>query len=278
MAAVSQRGKGLNIVVCIKQVPHAENLIIDPETRTLKREGVPAVVNPPDENAVELALHLKDKLGGRVTVMTMGPPSASSALRELLAKGADEAILLCDRAFAGADTYPTSLVLAWAISMLDEKRCVDLIVCGEETTDSSTAHVGPGIAEHLDLPQATFVESLEIDADKRVARAKRALEGAFEVVEFTLPGVVTASLNMNIPREATLQGKVRSKGAKIITWTADDLKIPKEWIGFKGSPTWVSKIDTQESELRDCENIPGENPKQAAIKLVEALVKKGVLQ
>jgi electron transfer flavoprotein beta subunit len=269
---------GLNIVVCIKQVPHAENLIIDPVTKTLRREGVKAVINPPDENATELALQLKDKHGGHITVITMGPPSAISALQDLLAKGADDAILLSDRAFAGADTYPTSLTLAWVIAMLDEQRKVDLVICGEETTDSSTAHVGPGIAEHLDIPQATFIESLEVDPSKGIAMAKRMLEGAYEIVEFPLPGVVTASFNMNVPREATLTGKVRSKKARVLTWTAENLQIPREWIGLKGSPTSVGKIDTQESEFRNCDVLSGKDLEEVSKKLVRGLVDKGVLQ
>jgi electron transfer flavoprotein beta subunit len=154
---------------------------------------------------------------------------------------------------------------------------VDLIICGEETTDSSTAHVGPGIAEHLDLPQATFVESLEVDITRRVARAKRSLEGAFEVVEFSLPGVVTASLNMNVPREATLCGKVMAKRREIPTWRASDLKIPEEWIGLKGSPTRVARIETQESEVRSCELITEADPEKAAILMIEALKNRGVI-
>lgn len=266
------------MVVCIKQVPHAENLIIDPVTKTLKREGVKAIINPPDENAAELALQMKDRHGGHITVITMGPPSAILALQDLLARGADDAILLSDRAFAGADTYPTALVLAWVVSMLDEKRSVDLVICGEETTDSSTAHVGPGIAEHLDIPQATFMESLEVDPSKRIAKAKRILEGAYEVVEFPLPGVVTASFNMNVPRQASLQGKVRSKTAKIPTWTAENLQIRREWIGLKGSPTSVGKITTQESEFRNCDVLEGGDLQEISRKLVKGLVEKGVLQ
>jgi len=276
--AAPMQHSGLNIVVCIKQVPHAENLIIDPVTKTLRREGVKAVINPPDENATELALQLKDKHGGHITVITMGPPSAISALQDLLAKGADDAILLSDRAFAGADTYPTSLTLAWVIAMLDEQRKVDLVICGEETTDSSTAHVGPGIAEHLDIPQATFIESLEVDPSKGIAMAKRMLEGAYEIVEFPLPGVVTASFNMNVPREATLTGKVRSKKARVLTWTAENLQIPREWIGLKGSPTSVGKIDTQESEFRNCDVLSGKDLEEVSKKLVRGLVDKGVLQ
>lgn len=269
--------EGLNMVVCIKQVPHAENLVIDPVTKTLKRDEARAVINPPDENGCELAFRLRDEHGGHITVITMGPPSAEHSLREILARGADRAVHLCDRRFAGADTYPTSLTLAAAIIKLDKERPVDLIICGEETTDSSTAHVGPGIAEHLAIPQATFISSLVYDREGTVFRARRTLEGAYEVIEFVPPAVVSVCFNMNTPRRATLRGKVNAKRVEIPIWTADDLGLPKDWIGFRGSPTVVATVHTEQSESRACEFLSGKDPADTARMLIERLIAKDVL-
>ena len=269
---------GLNMVVCAKQVPRAEDVKIDPETGTLKREGAPAVINPPDENAVELALEFRARFGGRVCVVSMGPPQAARALEELLARGADDAVLLSDRAFAGADTYPTSLTLAAAVMQWEAEtgEYVDLVICGEETTDSSTSHVGPGIAEHLGYHQATFISELDYDPERRRFRVKRHLEGAQEVVEIPAPAVITASLNMNRPRLATLRGKVRAKLDGFHTWKLKNLGLPKHWLGLFGSPTKVGGVDTGGSETRDCTLLEGSVEEQAR-ELLRRLVREGVL-
>jgi electron transfer flavoprotein beta subunit len=270
--------EGLNSVVCIKQVPHAEGLIVDPVKKTLKREGAYAVINPPDENAFEVAMDLKDRHGGRVTVLTMGPPQAEGALRDLMSRGADEAVLITDRSFAGADTYPTSLTLAAGILRIEEHfgEYVDLVTCGEETTDSSTGHVGPGIGEHLGYNQATFISRFEYDPEKSAFRAKRVLEGAYEIVETPKPCVITATLNMNHPRISTLRGKIKSKRYQLIKWDLPTVGLPKEWVGLKGSPTVVGEVYTEESEYRNCEILSGSVEQQART-AIKRLIQKGVL-
>jgi len=260
----------MNIVVCIKQVPDSQNITIDPVRKTLNREGAKSVINPPDENGVELGLTMKERYGGCVTVITMGPPQADSALRETIARGADEAILLTDRLFAGADTYPTSLTLAATIQKLNP----DLIICGEETTDSSTGQVGPGIAEHLGLPQATYITSLSYEEKTKRFRARRTVEGGYEVIEFPSPALVTVALNMNKPRIATLKGKLAAKKYNMPIWTADTLGLPKEWIGLAGSPTKVVRIRTEEEKEKDTVFIEG-TPKEAAGKLLSYLEGRG---
>jgi electron transfer flavoprotein beta subunit len=256
----------MNIVVCIKQVPDSQNITIDPVRKTLNREGAKAVINPPDENGVELGISMKEKYGGTVTVITMGPPQAHVALRETVARGADESILLTDKAFAGADTYPTSLTLAATIKKLNP----DLIICGEETTDSSTGQVGPGIAEHLGLPQATYITELSFDEKTNKFKARRTVEGGYEILEFPAPALVSVALNMNKPRIATLKGKIRAKRYNLPTWTHETIDLPKEWIGFFGSPTWVVRIRTEEEKEKDTVFIEG-HPRETADKLVSHL-------
>lgn len=272
---------GLNSVVCIKQVPHAEGLIVDPVKKTLKREGAYAVINPPDENAFEVAMDLKDRHGGRVTVLTMGPPQAEAALRDLMSRGADEVVLITDRSFAGADTYPTSLTLAAGILRIEEHfgDFVDLVICGEETTDSSTGHTGPGIGEHLGYNQATFISRFEFHAERSMFRAKRVLEGAYEIVEIPNPAVITATLNMNHPRISTLRGKIKAKQYQLIKWDLPTVGLPKEWVGLKGSPTVVGEVYTEESEYRVCEKLDESTGtlEQRARTAIKRLIQKGVL-
>jgi electron transfer flavoprotein beta subunit len=269
------------MVVCIKQVPHAEGLVVDPVKKTLKREGAYAVINPPDENAFEVAMDIKDRHGGRVTILTMGPPQAEAALRDLLSRGADEAVLITDRSFAGADTYPTSLTLAAGILRIEEHfgEYVDLVACGEETTDSSTGHVGPGIGEHLGYNQATYISRFEYDPAIEMFRARRVLEGAYEIVEVPAPCVVTATLNMNHARISTLRGKIKAKQYQIVKWDLPTVGLPKEWVGLKGSPTVVGEVYTEESEYRDCEKLDetAGSLEQRARTVIKRLVQRGVL-
>ncbi|MFO7535081.1 MAG: electron transfer flavoprotein subunit beta/FixA family protein [Kiritimatiellia bacterium] len=228
----------MHIVVCIKQVPETGNVRINPETHTLMREGVAAIVNPFDMFAVEEGLRLKAKIGGRVTVITMGPPQAEAAVRETIAMGADDAVLICDRAFAGSDTWATSYTLAKAVQKFGD---VSLVLCGKQAIDGDTAQVGPGIAAHLDLPQITYVRKIETIEENRIV-AERSLENGFETIESSLPCVLTVTKEINEPRIPSLKGKMAAKKAVIPVWKADDLGCDPHRIGLEGSPTRVSKV------------------------------------
>jgi electron transfer flavoprotein beta subunit len=229
----------MDIIVCIKQVPDTTEVKINPETNTLVREGVPSIVNPFDENAVESALQLKEKYGGKVTVITMGPPQAAEALRTTIAMGADEVYLVSDRAFAGSDTWATSYTLSQAIKKIGR---FDLILCGKQAIDGDTAQVGPGIAEWLDIPQVTF--AVKIDAEESKLKVERLLEEVNEVVECPLPAVVTVVKQINSPRLPSLKGMMRAKKAEIKNLSAQDIGADLENTGLKGSPTSVVKIFT----------------------------------
>jgi len=227
----------MDIVVCIKQVPDTTEVRINPETNTLIREGVPAIVNPIDENAVEEALRLRDKHGGKVTVITMGPPQATEALKQCIAMGADEVYLISDRAFAGSDTWATSYTLATAIKKLGK---FDLILCGKQAIDGDTAQVGPGIAEWLNIPQVTFAIKVEVDSSK--VKVERLLEEVNEIVEIPLPCVLTVVKQINEPRVPSLKGLMRAKKAEIKTLSAAEIEADQAVTGLKGSPTRVVKI------------------------------------
>jgi len=229
----------MEIVVCVKQVPDTTEVKIDPVTNTLIRQGVPSIVNPFDKNAVEAALVLKEKHGGKVTVISMGPPQAKDALKECLAMGADAAILVSDRAFGGADTLATSYTLAAAIKKLGT---VDLILCGKQAIDGDTAQVGPEIAEHLGIPQVTYVAKVEVDGT--TARLEREHEDGYEVIEVNTPVMLTFVKSANEPRYPTVKGTMRANRAEIPVWTLADLEVDEAKLGLKGSPTQVRKIFT----------------------------------
>jgi electron transfer flavoprotein beta subunit len=230
----------MHSVVCIKQVPDTTDVRIDPETNTLMREGVAAIVNPFDTYAIEEALRLRERHGGTVTVLTMGPPQAESALREAIAMGADTGILVSDRAFAGSDTWATSYTLAAAIRKLG---AFDLILCGKQASDGDTAQVGPGIATQLDLPQITYVRKIEALSETEVT-AERLLETGYEVITAPLPCLLTVIKEINEPRLPSLKGKLAARKAAITTWSAVDIKADAARIGLDGSPTKVVNIFT----------------------------------
>ncbi|MFB3881823.1 MAG: electron transfer flavoprotein subunit beta [Armatimonadota bacterium] len=227
----------MHIVVCVKQVPETTEVRVDPKTNALIREGVKSIVNPVDENAVEAALQLRDTHGGKVTVITMGPPQAEEALRHTLAMGADEAILLSDPASRGSDTLATSYALAMMVRKLGD---VDLILCGKQAIDGDTGQVGPGLAERLGIPQVTFAIGLEIAEGK--LRARRVLDDFFEVLEVKLPAVVTVVKQINDPRHPSMKNVLRAKRAEITKWTLADLDADPKQSGFNGSPTQVIKV------------------------------------
>ncbi len=230
----------MKAVVCIKQVPDTTEVKIDPQTNTLIREGVNSIINPFDMYAIEEAVRLKEKFGISTIVITMGPPQAESALREALSMGIDEAILLTDRAFAGSDTYATSKVLSKAIEKIGD---VNLILCGKQASDGDTAQVGPGTAEWLGLPHICYVKNIrEIDWQAKKIIAERMIEEGYEVIESTLPVLLTVVKEINEPRLPSLRGMLRAKKQNITAWTHKDLSVEEEEVGLKGSPTQVVRI------------------------------------
>jgi len=230
----------MNIIVCIKQVPETTDVRINPETNTLIREGVKSIINPFDMYAIEAAVRLKEKLGGKVTVVCMGPPQAESAIREAISMGCDEGVLVGDRAFAGSDTWATSYTLANAIKKIGS---FDLIICGKQASDGDTAQVGPGISTHLDIPQVTYVKKIE-EVKDNLMRVERMLEEGFEIIETPLPALLTVVKEINEPRIPSLKGMMRAKSAKIMSLTQKELNLDPQNIGLCGSPTQVVKIFT----------------------------------
>jgi electron transfer flavoprotein beta subunit len=234
----------MHIVVCIKQVPDSAQIRVHPVTNTIMRQGVPAIVNPYDLYALEEALRLKDQFGGRVTVLCMGPPQAEEALRKCLSFGATDAILVTDRAFAGADTLATSYALAAAIRKIAQEQAVDLIFTGKQTIDGDTAQVGPGIAKRLRLNLLTYVSRIvEVDLDGRRMKVERRAEGGVQLLETTLPSLITMLEGTNEMRFATMEDMLRAGRFAVRKWSKDDAGIEDvSKIGLKGSPTVVSKV------------------------------------
>lgn len=231
----------MKIIVCIKQVPDTTNVRINPETNTLIREGVESIINPFDMYAIEEALRLKEKHGGTVVVVSMGPPQVESALREAVSLGADEVCLFSDRAFAGADTLATSYTIANGINCLEG---ADLILMGKQAIDGDTGQVGPGVAENLGLPHITDVKKVEQIDDANYIYVERLLEDGYLRLRTKLPAVLTVVKEINEPRLPSLKGKMRAKKAEIKVLTAEDLNADTERLGLNGSPTMVTRIFT----------------------------------
>ncbi len=236
----------MHIVVCIKQVPDSAQIRVHPVTNTIMRQGVPAIINPFDVFAIEEALRLKDRFGGRVTVLTMGPPQAEDALRKAIAYGADDVILLTDRAFAGADTLATSFALAQTIRKIGEEHPVDLVFTGKQTIDGDTAQVGPGIAKRLGLQLLTYVSAIDaLDLQERTITVQRRSEGGVQVIQTRLPALITMLEGSNQIRFASMDDMFRSARLTVPQWNKDRAGIEDvSKIGLKGSPTVVSKIFT----------------------------------
>lgn len=230
----------MNIVVCLKQVPGTTQVNIDPETNTLIRQEIENIINPFDNYAIEEGVRLKERFDGNVTAISMGPPQAETALREAISLGVDEGILLSDPAFAGADTWATSYTLSAAIRKLGQ---YDLVICGRQTLDGDTGHVGPQLAEMLDVPFIAYVSGIEEVADGGM-RVRRMVEDGYEVIESPLPAVLTVVKEINTPRLPSLRGLARSKSAVIPVWGAGEIDIDKDKVGLSGSFTRVIKIFT----------------------------------
>lgn len=228
----------MKIVVCLKQVPATTEVKIDPRTNTLIRQGIKNIINPFDTYALEEGVRLRERYGGKVTAISMGPPQAEEALREVISLGADEAVLLSDQAFAGADTLATAYTLAAAIKKLGQ---CDLVICGRQTTDGDTGQVGPELAEMLGVPFVAYVRRIAETADGWM-RVQRMVEEGHEVIETPLPAVITVVKEINVPRLPSLRGIARSKSAVIPVWTARELGVEPGTVGLAGSPTKVVEI------------------------------------
>ncbi|MFZ3062263.1 MAG: electron transfer flavoprotein subunit beta/FixA family protein [Actinomycetota bacterium] len=236
----------MDIVVCIKQVPGTTEVKVDPQTNTLIREGVEAITNPFDAYALEEAVRLKERTGGKVTALSMGPPQADKALRDAISVGVDAAVLLSDPSFAGSDTLATSYTLAKAIEKIGSW---DLIICGKQTLDGDTGQVGPELAERLDIPFVTCVRKIK-EIGKGFFKMERMIEEGYELVEMPLPGLITVVKEINEPRLPSLRGMMAAKKAEISIWTAQDINAERDMIGIDGSPTRVVKIFTPVREQR----------------------------
>lgn len=230
----------MKIIVCIKQVPESASVKIDPNTHTLIRQGIKSIINPFDMNAIEAALQLKESQSGQVVVISMGPPQAEEALREAISLGVDEAILLSDRAFAGADTLATSYTLSMGIKKIGK---FDMIICGKQAIDGDTAQVGPELAEILNIPQVCWVKKI-VEIKNQTIVVERALEDGYEVVETQLPALLTVVKEINEPRLPSLRGKLNAKKKEISIWGAQKLGISPDEVGLAGSATQVIRTFT----------------------------------
>jgi len=268
-----------NIVVAVKQVPDTNQVRIDPETGTLIREGVPFIVNPFDTHALEAGLQLKDRFGGQVIAISMGPPNTVMTLRKCMALGADQAILVSDRMFGGADTLATSYVLTEAVKRIElENGRVDVIICGKQTIDGDTAQVGPGLATRLGFAQLTLVDQIiDFSQAGRTITVRRKLEGRKEVVQTRLPALLTMVREGNKPRYPTVPSRLGAEEAEVTVWNNDILKLAPELIGLRGSPTNVKRIFAPERKMGEILGDGEKNPQGAVQLLVQKLVERDLL-
>lgn len=259
----------LEIVVCMKVVPKSEEIRVDKETLLLERTGVRSEINPPDMNALEMALALKDEQPARISILSMGPPFFESTLRVGLAMGAERFFLMSDREFAGADTLATTYTLAKGIEKIGK---FDLILCGEESADGATGQVPPGLAEWLDLPQVTLATEISIDQKKRIARVRREIKGGYEIQAVNLPAVISVKTASNEPRFIDFHRKPWAfEEAEVAIWSHDDVDVEDGYIGLTGSPTVVSGLREAEVRERRKKFLRG-SPEEIASKLAKRLL------
>ena len=265
----------MHIVVCIKQVPDSAQIRVHPVTNTIMRQGVPAIVNPYDLFALEEALRLKDRFGGRVTVLCMGPPQAEEALRKCLSFGATDAVLVTDRAFAGADTLATSYALASAIRVIGHEQAVDLVFTGKQTIDGDTAQVGPGVAKRLGMNLLTYVSRIvEVNLDTRRLKVERRAEGGVQLLDTTLPSLITMLEGTNEMRFASMDDMLRAARCTVRKWNREQAGIEDvSKIGLKGSPTVVSKVfgPTPRSQKADVQVVADSNAHDVCLNLLERI-------
>ena len=266
----------MKIIVCIKQVPGITDVKINPETNTLIREGVSSIINPFDMYAIEEALLLKEKFGGKITVISLGPPQAINALKEAVGMGADEAIQLSDRAFAGSDSWATAYTLALAIKKSGE---FDIILCGKQAIDGDTGQVGPGIASQLGITQLTYVfKIIKMEPEIGKITVERLLEEGREIVEARLPALLTVVKDINQPRATSLFHIRRAAQLQIPTWTADDLPgADLSKLGLKGSPTQVVKISSPPQHEGVLDLIKADSVEQSAAILADKIIAEKIL-
>jgi len=265
----------MRIIVPIKQVPETSAVKMNPETGTMVREGVEAIVNPLDLYAIETALRLRERFGGEVIALSMGPAKAASALREAVAMGCDSARLITGREFAGSDTWATGYALAAAIRRVGD---FDLVICGERATDGDTGQVGPAIAAFLDLPVATYAAHVDLH-QPGLLTARRLVEQGYEELLIQLPAVLTVVKEIAVPRLPTLSGKRKARALDIPAWGAGELGVEPGRVGLAGSPTRVIKV-FKPKVARECEKIVAKDEsaaRQAADRLVEFLRAKELL-
>lgn len=262
----------MNIIVLIKQVPDTTDVKIDPKTGNLIREGIPTIINPDDVHALEEALRLKEKSGGKITAVSMGPPQAIDALQEAISMGIDTGVLLTDEAFAGADTLATAYTLGKCIEKIGK---YDLIICGHQAIDGDTAQVGPQVAEYLDIPQITYVRNIKVNRKKLLA--ERMIEDGYEKIECNMPALITVIRELNKPRYPTIDKIMYacSEDADIKTWNAGDIGAVADKTGLTGSPTNVKHIFTPEHK-RKGEMLAG-TPESMAKELLDRLKGKNII-
>ncbi|XOQ44108.1 MAG: Caffeyl-CoA reductase-Etf complex subunit CarD [Clostridium sp.] len=260
----------MNIIVCIKQVPNTNEVKLDPKTGTLIREGVPSIINPDDKAGLEAALRLKDSQGAHVTVLSMGPPQAETALREALAMGADEAVLVTDRAFGGADTWATAYTISAALKTMD----YDLIITGRQAIDGDTAQVGPQISENLNITNISYAEDIKVEGDSVIV--KRQFEDRYHIIKAKMPCLITALSELNEPRYMTPGGIFDAYQKEIKIITRKDLDVDDSCLGLKGSPTRVVKTFTKSAKAAGTV-VNNLNPQEAAEYMLEKLKEKFII-
>jgi len=260
--------RGLNLVVCIKQVPDSAQIRVHPVTNTIMRQGVPTIINPYDLFALEEAMRLRDQYGGEVTVLTMGPPMAEESLRRALGYGADKAVLITDRRFAGADTLATSYALAAALDKLGAERPIDVVFTGKQTIDGDTAQVGPGIARRLGLNQLTYVAAIDLlDPHAGEIFVRRRAEGGLQVLSSKLPCLITVLEGVNEIRRGSISDVLRAARAEVTVWSAAEAGIEDlQKCGLRGSPTMVRKVfaPSPREESAEMVAVDGKKPSQIA--------------
>lgn len=256
----------MKIVVGIKQVPETDSVKIDPKTNNLERSGIQGIINPFDKNAIEAALQLRDQAGGEVILLSMGPDSYTSSLRDGMAMGADKAVLVSSRAFGGADTLATGYTLAKAVEAIGD---VDLVLFGRQSVDADTGQVGPIVAEFLSVPQVTFAETVSLESENTII-AKRQLDSAVQDIKLTLPAVITVRKELNTPRYETPVNMKESFEKPITVWTEEDLNLYPSQIGQAGSPTSVTNVYAPTKEVKKTTILP-EDPVQAVSELLGKL-------
>jgi len=263
---------GLNIVVCIKQVPAVQDMKIDPITHSLIRESMPSMLNPYDEIGVEGGIRLRERYGGEVTVITMGPMQAKDAILRCLAMGADRGILISDKALAGADTVAT----AYTLQMQIKKMKYDIIICGKIAIDSETGHIGPHLAGLLNIPQICYVKRVDVDIEQKRVIVHKETEEGIEIVEAPLPVLLTTTKGLNEPRLPTLRGMISSKSKEIRVVNAQELGGSPSKYGLRGSPTFVEEVFLPPS--RKSESIFQGDPKGTVENLVQALLNRKLIR